>query len=129
MEYAEKTASEHVGVVRVEDGVVRVEDGVRVAWLDYVDDLDQLEGDKIVGEEVVILSNLLEQLAEQSAMVVHGGDGGGGGGGIQGAGETGADEMEHHSASASFLNALKMKCLEQFAELDEGYEMDVAAFA
>ena len=118
MECAAKTASEHVGVVRAEDGV-------GVAWLDCAGDLDQLEGDKIVGAEVVTPSNLLEQLAEQSAMVVHEGGqsdeekveelvhggGGGGGGGIQEVVETGADEMEHHSACASFRNAPKMKCL------------------
>ena len=89
--------------------------------------------------EVVTPSIHLEQLAEQSAVVVHEGgesfeeklvdSGGDGGGGIQGVGETGADEMEHHSACASFLSAPKMKRLEQCAELDKGYEMDATAFA
>ena len=132
-----KTASEHVGVVRAEDGV-------GVVWLDWVGDLDQSEGDKIAGVEVVTPSNHLEP-AEQSAMVVreggglgekkveelvHGGGGDdGGGGGILGAGETGADEMDHHSACANFLNALKTKCLARYADLDESYEMDVTAFA
>lgn len=127
VEYAAKTASER-------EGVVRAEDGVGVAWLDWVGDLDLLEGDKFVCVEVVTPSNHLELPAEQSAMVA--GESGeenveklvrdDGGGGIQEVGETRADEMVYHSACASFLNA---KCLEQHADLDEGYEMDVTAFA
>ena len=64
---------------------------------------------------------------EKVEELVHGG--GGGGGDIQGVGETGADEMEYHSACANFLSAPKMKCLAQCAELDKGYEMDATAFA